>query len=128
MREARQPSAAMACSSRCSLRPAVGALALAVLLVAGAQVPNALAAPTFTLEDADAALAFPASDTLIALGFPAVGGADLLDPALGFPAFGPTPPPGVVVPSGALGLPPPVPGRARSTSTRSPSVRTRSPC
>ena len=44
------------------------------------------------------------------LGFPAVGGADLLDPALGFQAFGPTPPPGVVVPFGALGLPPPVPG------------------
>ena len=74
MREVRHPSATVACSSRCSLRPAVGALALAVLLVAAAQVPSALAAPTFTLEDADAALAFPASDTLIALGFPGVGG------------------------------------------------------
>ena len=61
----------------------MGALALAVLLVAGAQVPNALAAPTFTLEDADAALAFPPSDTLIAL----IGAAKSLkrDACLSFP-------------------------------------------
>ncbi len=76
----------------------------------GSICASALAAPTFTLEDADAALAFPASDTLIALGFPLVGGADLLDPALGFQAFGPSPPPGVVVAFGALGLPPPLIG------------------
>ena len=87
---------------------AVGGLALAVLLAAGAPLPNALAAPTFTLEDADLVFAFPPSDTLITLGLPAVGGADLLDPFPGFPAFGPTPPPGVAISFGALGLPPPL--------------------
>ncbi|MEE8146957.1 MAG: thrombospondin type 3 repeat-containing protein, partial [Longimicrobiales bacterium] len=89
-------------------RLALGALALAVLLLAAGQVPNALAAPTFTVEDSDLVFGFPPSDTLIALGFPLVGGADLLDPFPGFPAFGPTPPPGVVVSFGALGLPPPL--------------------
>ncbi len=55
-------------------RLAVGALALAALVVVSAGVPNALAAPTFTLEDSDLAYPFPPSDTLIALGFPLVGG------------------------------------------------------
>jgi hypothetical protein len=86
----------------CRRTPRFVALGIAALMWSG---PAAHAAPTFSLEGSDGFLGFPPSDTLILLGYPAVGGADILAPALGAPAFAPLPPPIVVVPFAGLGLP-----------------------
>jgi hypothetical protein len=69
--------------------------------------PSAHAAPTFSIEDADAFLGMPPSDTSTLLG--GALGADLFDPTPGFPLAPAVWPPTIVLPAGALGLPAPPP-------------------
>jgi hypothetical protein len=79
-----------------------------MLLVIHATPPSARAAPTFTIEDFDGfmfGVPMPPSDTAVLLGGGV--GADLLDPALGFPsipAVPPLAPPLVTIPAPLLGL------------------------